>query len=1732
MRSKHIHQRVVQQYELRKVIKKVVLKLEEDGAERISSSRIKTRRDFMKEQWHDFKTNHRAIIAAIDGITEKEKTELLQRSYFQQKHFESTQSTYIDGLERANELIDCNHASSRESASSRFSTNTGETSRVIHHAPRLPQLDFPKFNGSMLEWLPFRVTFEKMVVKNDAVEAVYKAHYLKAAMIGSAAHFLNSTTVTAENFQRTWEQLIDFYHNERVLLQSALHAAATIKKMNRESAAELEHLYSTIKQIRNTLELLSRSMPGIDDFLIYFTSQRFDPETLKAWELHLGAAKVPPLWDQLASFILSRLLTLKSYEHSTNPKSATSSSTASSGIKVHLAETAPHHQSQTRTPPPCVLCSEEHFMSRCPVYMNKPIEKRTEVISRHNLCFNCLGRHHSNSCFSTRRCLKCGKKHHTSLHHQHPAKPITEPTSTVHTNHASVTQMQGILLATAKLLVTSAHGEQTYVRALIDQGSEASLVSERIVQLLRLTREPSSTHIIGIGGYSANRTRGTTLLEVQAHFDPSKSLSFRAHILPKLTNASSATRQSNVWPHLQGLKLADPEFCITGAIDILLGADVYGQILEEGIIKGGPTAPTAQLTKFGWIVSGPSGSHNEHPMLHTFHLNIDADLNEKLQRFWTLDEVPNAANQQATPADQECENHFLTTHSRDKDGRYIVRLPFKSPPSDLGESKSKAQRMLHCLHRKFNLNPIFQQSYADFIKEYEQLQHLVPVSTSAPEPEVSCYLPHHGVLKDSSLTTKLRVVFNGSSTTSSGKSLNDILHSGGKLQTDLFDVLLFFRLHRYVFSGDIEKFYRQIKVHPDDWKFQRILWYTNSKIVVYELTTDTYGLACAAFLALRAFQQLIFDEGIKYPLALQALSRGRYVDDIVGGSNTIEEARTQIDQIINLCMAGGFPIQKWISNHPDTLSNVPQERLFEALSKPMSENTTVYALGLAWQPKADTFHFTIKLEADHPITKRKVLSAIARIFDPLGLLSPVVVVAKTFVQELWTVKLDWDEELSQDSSRKWNEYLQQLHCLEQLSIPRWLQLTAPSTFEVHGFCDASQKAIAAVIYVRTSGHDGPTITLLCAKTKVAPLKRLTIPRLELCAAVLLARLLKHVISSMKWDNSPVYCWTDSSIAYTWINNHPSRWKEFVHNRVNFIQEATPTAQWRFVPGKINPADCATRGLTASELLHHSLWWNGPTWLLQNPESWPSDVYADFATEHLEERPVAVNVIAQVPEPTLHQLFNRADKLPRLIRSTVIFDRAISRFKKQRTASLLINPISPGDLEAALIYWIKQVQAAAFHPEIQIIQRGDQLSKSNPLVRLTPWLDPAGILRVGGRLQNSSLNSDTRHPIILPRRNHLSTLVIRDAHHQTLHGGTQLTLAYVRNKYWILGGRAPVRSLILRCVRCARFRQQRAQQLMAPLPLPRVTRSRAFLHTGVDYAGPFTIKTWRGKAAKTYKGYLALFVCLSTSAVHLELVSDYTADTFIAAYKRFIARRGICSVLYSDCGTNFKGADHEIKRLFSAATNESMLLGNLLGNLGTQWKFNPPSAPHFGGKWEAGVKSVKHHLRRVIGDHFLTFEEMTTLLTQIEAALNSRPLCALTEDPQDLEALTPGHFLIGEALNVLPEPSLETFKIGRLRRWQLIRQSLDSFWSSWSNSCLQRYQAIWKWNRRTPNLKRGDMVLVVDERYPPAKWPLGRIIAVHPGNDGLIRTVTVRTQSSTIDRPIVKICPLPVNEEVI
>ena len=355
-----------------------------------------------------------------------------------------------------------------------------------------------------------------------------------------------------------------------------------------------------------------------------------------------------------------------------------------------------------------------------------------------------------------------------------------------------------------------------------------------------------------------------------------------------------------------------------------------------------------------------------------------------------------------------------------------------------------------------------------------------------------------------------------------------------------------------------------------------------------------------------------------------------------------------------------------------------------------------------------------------------------------------------------------------------------------------------------------------------------------------------------------------------------------------------------------------------------------------------------------------------------------------------------------------------------------------ELRDALHACIKIAQQEIYAQEISDLSKKGQVSLKSQLLPLHPFLDREGYLRVGGRLQHSHLPYDSKHQLILPPAHHITELIVMNEHLRLLHAGPQLLSASLREQYWIPRMKQIIRPVLHRCLPCFKLNAAASQQLMGQLPLARVTVARPFINAGIDYVGPFEIKSGNTRSKTTTKCYVALFICMATKAIHLELVSNLTSEAFIAALKRFIARRGLIDHLYSDNGSNFVGANRELKAFFKS---EEFLqqVHNYAAKTQFHWHFIPPNSPHFGGLWEAGVKSLKYHWKRIIGKALLTFEEFSTLMTQVEACLNSRPLIALSNEPNDPSYLSPGHFLIGAPLTSLSEPDFTNTTMNSLSR---------------------------------------------------------------------------------------------------
>lgn len=597
------------------------------------------------------------------------------------------------------------------------------------------------------------------------------------------------------------------------------------------------------------------------------------------------------------------------------------------------------------------------------------------------------------------------------------------------------------------------------------------------------------------------------------------------------------------------------------------------------------------------------------------------------------------------------------------------------------------------------------------------------------------------------------------------------------------------------------------------------------------------------------------------------------------------------------------------------------------------------------------------------------------------------------------------------------------------------------------------------------------------------------------------------------------------------HSHPSRWKTFIANRTSQILENTRPEQWSYIKSEINPADVASKGILPESMVSCSLWWNGP-----NLEQLGHSQYIPLSHEQnkvidIERNKSSLCMLSETQENIFINKYSSFFTLCRKFKIYCTFliacyEKLIERHpsRKQEFLQRIQNLSNPENIA------IKLVQRSIYFQEIDLLIKNKPISRKSNLLSLNPFLDGFGLLRVGGRLVNSSLPYSQKHPVILPSHHQVTQNIIREAHVLTIHGTKKIVGAYLRHKYHIVRAQEVIRKITNKCLICTRYKRKVQTQLMGSLPYPRVNEFRAFLNSGVDFAGPISLKAWKGRCNKMTKGYIAVFVCLSTKALHLEVVSELSSNGCMACFKRFVGRRGHCQNMYSDCGTNFVGAakilEDETKKAQRQWKSE---LQPQFEESAVKWHFIPPASPHFGGLWEAGVKSVKTQLTKAIGNSSLTYEELSTMLIQIEAILNSRPLCPLNDDPESYTALTPAHFLVGSALIAPPEPEVNVQSKHPLTRWQYIQKLRQCFWNEWREEYLHRLQNRPKWKQAEPPIELNDLVLIMDERFPPTQWPLARVINLHPGKtDKLPRVVTLKTAGNKVfQRPITKLRILPV-----
>ncbi|XP_043067115.1 uncharacterized protein [Drosophila bipectinata] len=781
-------------------------------------------------------------------------------------------------------------------------------------------------------------------------------------------------------------------------------------------------------------------------------------------------------------------------------------------------------------------------------------------------------------------------------------------------------------------------------------------------------------------------------------------------------------------------------------------------------------------------------------------------------------------------------------------------------------------------------------------------------------------------------------------------------------------------------------------MHPENSQFQRIWWRDKTgELKEFRLTTVTFGTASAPYTAIWVIHQIAQDERENYPLAEKVLKNEIYVDDVQSGHVTTDGAIRVRNGVIAALRSAGMHLRKWAANHPALLSDIPKVDLCNHSIFKMDNKDSIKTLGLYWQPNPDVYGFKIHFSINPTLSKRALLSTVARLFDPLGFLAPLIVMSKILFKDVWSFRLqqtdgtyralDWDDMLPESLAARWQRYLEHLPEVQHIRIPRWFG------------CDFSN-VISLQLHMFSDG---------------------------------------------------------SSLA----------WKTFVANRIGSIQEVSSASQWGHVSTQDNPADFATRGLTPLQLAQDKLWWSGPDWLQEPEDHWPKVTFTSPDPSTICEDQAAKVIHAHTCAST-DSFVESFSSYSRLVFSTAFINRFIYNTRCKREARLS-GPISVKEFSKAMYTLVRVVQQEAFSHELSKLQANKSLSKSNKLSQLSPFIDAQGILRVRGRLRNAlQLTTQQRTPIILPKSHHFTDLVVKNAHLNTMHGGVQLTRAIIHQQFWIINGKLAVKRVLRQCVACFQHRPKPSRQLMGDLPYHRVNPpKRAFEATGVDYTGSIDVKASRFRGHTTYKAYIAVFICLASKAIHLELVTGLTAQHFLWALQRFIGRRGFVRHMYSDCGTNFIAADKSLQlwsNEFRQEINQTVVPE--LTKRYIQWHFNPAHSPSFGGLWEANVKAI-------------------------EACLNSRPLRPLTADINDLQVLTPAHFLIGDSMQSLPTPSDKDKSINTqfMEGQRIIRQ----FWKRWSSDWLSHLQARPKWRQEEGNLQVNDLVIIKDDKTGPTDW---------------------------------------------
>jgi len=1588
---------------------------------------------------------------------------------------------------------------------------------------RLPKIELRKFSGELKEWLGWWAQFEK-IHEDEELHDADKMTYLRLGMKEPSRAFdvVDRFPPTPANYPKAVLALKERFGKPKLLKQVYVRELIKMILDNKtKDKTPLSTLYDRLESSLRSLESLGVSTDQMGEFLFPMVESSLPEEILLAWQRSPlfgqdGSREIPPKseLDFLMEFLKTEIdneeqRKLAGAGFGFDAKGNSRSQKKREWVETEEVPTAAGLFSGSaggfRPNPNCIFCDKGHPSQDCFKAQRMTAEERKSAVQTKGACFTCLKVGHtskSKRCKRVPHCPNCGKKHVLLFCPVFTSKKSQEAngnTGQVQTVLTTLNCTSEVLLQTLLVRVTNpVNNKSRLARVLLDNGSHRSYILEKTAKELGMRTQGTvrvNHELFGgvkvdgqlhqIYCFNIGSVRGKFSLPVVFMDNPCI-----CGPVPRFYKGSWMTELQR-----KGIFVPDVDPKQSEEIEILIGSDHLGDILTGSSFQM-ENGLYATETKFGWTVMGRL-RRSETAALSVLTMNIFSSTVTDLWNLETIGILDPAEVKSREEREAEAHDHFVKTVKRNDEGRYSVSLPWTNGKT-LPSNREVTEKRLVSTSRRLNSLHKF-ASYDCIFKEWEA-EGIISAAEEAVEPTGCHYLPQRAVFKESR-TTPVRPVFDASCKVGRSPSLNGCLEKGPNFLELIPAMLLRFRMGRIGVIADIRKAFLMIEVDEEDRDYLRFLWWedsTQTKVKVYRHNRVVFGMNCSPFLLAAVITHHLNLKRTESPHVVDKIQNSLYVDNLV----TVVDSNEDYEEI-----------RYWATR---ALGEAKMELRQWERSGVKGESRVTGVLGMKWDKMSDVlFCEAIPHAIPLKITKRIILSQIQRIFDPLGILSPALIVPKALLQTAWMENKQWDEEVSEELKIPFCRWWEEMSgVLDRIRIPRNCTegfRKEDGRFQLHSFSDASKKAYAVVVFLRVEAPNGVRIHFLQSKARVAPTKTVTIPRLELLSCTISARLTLSIKKALDLVDVPTYYWNDSTTALSWIRNSDA-WGTFVGNRVMEIVKLTEPTQWKYVPGTLNPADLPSRGISPAKLVKER-WWEGPEWLKGEESSWPTlEPDVDEEEVNKERKKGILTLAGQTSIVPCYIMSKSYHKNLQIMSLAFRFLDAAKKnvIHKAPSVGELVQSIGVEELNMTERRLFKLVQMESFAMD-EAVTEGLRVEK-----------DQEGILRVKTKLLHREDSLEFRKPILLPNSHPLVDMMIMDEHLQNGHGGIQFLMGMLREKVWIIKGKRTVRKVVHSCVRCRRFEARKVEVPICALPTDRVQSGTAFATTGVDLAGPLTLRN-------DTKVYIVLYTCAVYRGVHLEVVESLSTEDFLLSFYRFCWRKTRPTTVYSDNGTNFVGAVNLFLGIDWARVEEETKAKRI------KWKFNPPAAPWWGGWWERLIRSVKDLLKRMLGNKRLNYVELETSLCEVESVINHRPLTCVTEDQDDLVPLTPAMFITDLPITDVPEEDLFPIgatagvltqkKLGVKRKslTKLLDELKERFRKEYLGQLIQRGK-----EQKTRMLKVGDIVLMEKANQKRVLWPMARIEELFPGKDGQVRTAMVRTKTGRFLRPLQRLFPLEVD----